>query len=208
MKNLFLTSILLLISSVVLAQNTIQKGDITIQVVGDDPWGDHPFLMDIVQKGNSVKIKYAYCDSINSSDVGKDPQYLDINKRLYRYKSSDPKEKLAWDTVGKIFERHRVYTLSSTSINLKTDTAYSTLVQRVGRVKKQEFMPKVRSRANEPFIIHSDGFEVTLTIITSTDKVMMPAYPPLLAGFIKQTLDKKRNSKAVKKILKYYAQYQ
>ncbi|MES2378014.1 MAG: hypothetical protein V4553_15610 [Bacteroidota bacterium] len=205
-KSFLLISIFLFISVDLFAQSIVKKGDIVIHLTGNDAFVNHRFYIDIYKKSNSVKVVYSYLDSLKHSEVGKDPEYARVENKKQEYEDNDPKRKLHWDTIGMIFERHKAYTRDSVTINLKTDTAYSNLLQRVANVDKAELAPKI-----DPMVL--DGDSMSINIIT-TDKNMQAAAHapgakthPLLFSFITSTLNKDRKSSAVKKIRKYYTEY-
>lgn len=205
MKNLLLASVLLLISSALLAQNAVKKGDIVIHLAGTD-YSDHTYNIDIYKKGNSTKIVYAYRDSLKGSKVKADPEYRRIHNNMAKYSSADTKRNPAWDTIGMIFEKYYAYTRDSITLNLKTDTSYSNLLQHVAKADKAQLAPKID-------VIVLDGNGMIINIITADKNVQAEVSNPeekthpLLVGFISNTLNKDRNSSAVQKIRKYYIDF-
>ncbi|MES2378015.1 MAG: hypothetical protein V4553_15615 [Bacteroidota bacterium] len=214
MKTLLLTFLLFSISSRLWAQDDIKKDDITIHINGSDAWGGHRFLVDIDIKQNTAKIYYAFQDSIRMAKVSKDANYKRAYANTNKYKNGDPKNKAAWDSIGTLFEKYSIYTRAFKKINLKTDTAYRNLIERVVKANKDELSPDINanSKVTKTYIVIADGNSLNLTIITPSAKRTISTHAPdmehqpLLIGFMKSTLDKKRNSSAAKKISQWHVQ--
>ena len=212
-RRILLTMILLCVSRGLRAQETVSKGDVIIHINGVDAWDGHKFLLDIYVKQNTASIYYAFQDSINSEKLRKDANYQRVYANSIKYNVGNPQSKLAWDTINMLSEKHSVYTRDSKKINLKTDTAYGHLIERVAKASKDELAPDINANAKTTghFIVVGDGNKVNLTIITSTEKrtisihALQMKYQPLLAGFIKNTFEKKPDSSTVKKILKWHS---
>jgi hypothetical protein len=206
MKTLLLIAVCLFTSVELSAQNAVKKGDIVIHLTGNDAFVNHRFYIDIYKKSNSVKVVYSYLDSLKHSEVGKDPEYARVENKKQEYEDGDPRRKLYWDTIGMIFERHKAYTRDSVTINLKTDTAYSNLLQRVAYADKADLAPKI-----DPMVL--DGDSMSINIITADKNMQAAAHAPVakthpfLFSFITSTLNKDRKSSVVKKIRKYYTEY-
>ncbi|MCC8424137.1 hypothetical protein [Mucilaginibacter sp. UR6-11] len=206
MKNILLTLASFLISSVLLAQNPVKKGDIVIHLTGSDAYGDHRYMVDIYKKGNYAKVVYAYSDSLKWSEVKVDPDYYRVHPYLAKYDSDYSKRKLIWDTIGIIFEKHTAYTRDSITLNLKTDTAYSNLLRHIMEATKADLAPKIDAR-----VLDGDG--MSITVITSDKMIQTAAYAPgvmthpLMAGLLSKTLNKDKISRAVLKIRKFFSQY-
>jgi hypothetical protein len=105
-----------------------------------------------------------------------------------------------------IFERLSAFTRDSIIINLKTDTTYASLLQRIAKASNAELAPKIDMR-------YLDGYSISINVIT-TDKNMQIGISnpeanthPLLFAFVINTLDKRKNSNAIKKIRKYYTEF-
>jgi hypothetical protein len=215
MKNLLIPAFLLIACLRLQAQNDITKGEIKIRATYMNVLSEHDFLIDVDIIENQAKITYISYDSVQHEKVRKDPQYQDISKRIYTYKNNDPKSKLAWDTLGRIFEKHRIHTRDSKNINLKKDTTYRNLLNRVLTASKDELSPDINANAKTTgtFIVTADGGGFNLAIVAPTGKRGIDSnFPelgkqPLLFNFLKTSLGKKSNSRTVKNILKNYPTY-
>ncbi len=206
MKNPLLTLIFLLISSALLAQNTVAKWDVIIHLTGSNAWGERRYSVDIYKKGRSAKIVYTYRDTLSRSAVKNDSDYKRTYGTLKKYKADDTRRKLLVDTIRTIIKRYEIYTSDSITLNLKKDTAYKNLLQKMATASKKELVP------NKPRAV-LDGNGFALSIITAEDKkeiftddADLTTYP-ILVDFIIKTLDKAKNSSTVLKIHKYYLEY-
>ncbi|MFD2147846.1 hypothetical protein [Mucilaginibacter antarcticus] len=215
MKSIMLTLTLILILQAVVAQNKSPNGDIKVRVTYSDA-DDHSFMIDVDIKDDLANITYLSYDSIRFEKVRKDPQYQDINKRIYTYKNDNPKYNLARDTLGKIFERHRIYTRDTKKVNLKNDTTFRNLLNRILTASKDELSPDINANNKTPgvyIITTREATNFNLVIVSPTGKRSIPVdipmanTNPILFSFIKSSLSKKPNSSAVKNILKFYSWY-
>lgn len=214
MKNLILAFLLLFIYSGLWAQDDIKKDDIKIRATYFD-MNEHDFLIDVDIMKTTATVTYISYDSISFKNVRKDPQYQAMNKRRLAYKNSDSKLRLTDDSIGKIYEKHRIYTRDSKKINLKKDTVFKNLLNRLLTASKDELSPDVNANAKitRVYIVNADGGGFNLAIVTPTGKRSIPAHlpqletEPLLFNFLKSSLGKKPNSGTVKNILKNYPGY-
>jgi hypothetical protein len=215
MKNLLIAVLFVITCLSSQAQNDIKKDDIKIRATYSNVIGDHDFLIDVDIKQSEAKITYICYDSIRYEDVRKDPKFQDIQKRIYSYKNDDPKSKLVWDTLSKIFAKHRIYSRDSKKINFSKDTTYRNLINRILTASKDELSPDINANAKITglYIITADGGGFNLAIVTPGGKRSIPANlpqletEPLLFNFLKSSFGKKPNSSTVKNILKNYPGY-
>jgi hypothetical protein len=203
MKTFLLLPIYLFVVVTLHAQITIKKGGAIIHVNGSDAWVNHEFDLDIFKDGNSVKIKYSYCDSIKFKELRNDPEFRRLNNEHLKYKAGDPNERSIMDTIGQLIKKHKAYTRDSVTLNLKIDTGYRNLLNRIINTGKDVLMPKI-----DPRVL--DGYGIILNITTVDKNLSALANNPelkthpLLFSFITQTLDKNKNSNTVQKIRKCY----
>jgi hypothetical protein len=206
LKKLLFITILLFISPELFAQERINKGDIIIHITGSSSVANQKFLVDIYKRDNSVKIVYAYFDKLIYAEAKEDPEYQRAKSNLDKYKADDPKRDLIWDTIGIIFERHSIYTRDSVTVNVKTDTAYINLLQRVANTNKTELTPHI-----DKLVL--DGDVISISVNTFNKSLKTNAYAPdvkthpLLINLITTTLNKGKSSSAVQKIRKFFGEF-
>ncbi|NNU34916.1 hypothetical protein HK413_14270 [Mucilaginibacter sp. S1162] len=142
MKNLnkFLLLIILLLNTTRLyAQETVNKGDIIIHIQTSNSQTFGSNFMHVYKRGNKVEIMHAKFDSIRNSAVRKDTAYINAIKDPHHL---EPKQ---IGRIGKIFDRYRVYDTTRSIVNLKKDTAYRKLLLLIAQTSKED-LEKAGSR--------------------------------------------------------------
>jgi hypothetical protein len=157
---------LLFRTSQLLAQETVNKGDIIIHISTLAPSVSLGFdYMDIYKRGAKAEIVYRKYNSLNFSDVRTDTAYTNLNvETKYKY----PKK------LKQIFDRHTTYDTTNVVLNLATDTVYNKILQMITQSTKQELETSIIGLRN-----YLDGFSLMCEIITYTEKKNISIETPM-----------------------------
>jgi|GEM_PF-1751646 len=207
MKNLktaLLLFLLLLSYHKLIAQAIVNKGDMIIHIINYDAWGNHKFFVNVYKYRNSVKIVYAYRDSIKYSEIRKDPAYRPLASVAFRYKSTDSRGQVANDNLTNYFDQHSDYTKDSVIVDIKRDTLYKNLLTRIAQTSEAEL-----KRKHDDIDVLDGDFPSFIIIAKNETKKAWAHSPkpqsyPVLYSLLHNTMETGKELKAVNKIRKYY----
>lgn len=182
LNQFFLIIAIVLSTGKIFAQETVNKGDITIHARINSVFIYGKTFIDVYKRHNEVKIIYAKQDSIRFSAARKDTAYLNASKNL---NYSDQKQTAR---LAKILDQYSAYDTKTVIISLKKDTAYSKILQLMAQTSKNELET---SKVGQRNVL--DGFGFGCTIITSTGAKSLSARTPttethpMIAAFLEET---------------------
>lgn len=147
-------------------------------------------LIDIYRHNGEAKINYAKLDSVKNSELRKDTAFTNIFKPPYQF---TPKQQARLD---QFFEQYSVYHKNTVIVNLKKDTAYTDILNRLENTSQADLEKNLA-----PNIHVLDGAGIGFMITTDQGKKVfgicnpIAETHPIISDFLQKTIERAKSKK-------------